>query len=122
MRFLLSTRRGGEPPGEAPPKHARALPESCGLLQDGDDALAAGRTDADHAAPAAALVERLGQRGDDPPAGGGERMPGGQRAAVDVELLARDLAERLVAALLLAREHRVLPGLQRRAYLRGEGL
>src|SRR5690349_17533739 len=39
------------------------------LLQDRDDALPTGRADADRAPPAAALVELLGQRGDDPPAG-----------------------------------------------------
>ena len=64
----------------------------------------------------------LASDGDDPPAGRGERVAGGERAAVDVELGAVDRAERLVAAELLLAERRVLPGLQRAEHLRGEGL
>ena len=60
------------------------------LLENGHHALAARGADADHAAALAALVQRLGQAGDDAPAGGGERVAGGQRAAVDVELGAVD--------------------------------
>ena len=60
-------------------------------------------------------MQQLGQAGDDPPAGGGERVAGGERAAVDVELGAVDRAERLVAAEALLAERRVLPGLQRQS-------
>ena len=59
---------------------------SCSLLQDRDDALAAGGADRDHATAGALLVQRLRQRGDDPPAGRGEGMTRGQRPAVDVQL------------------------------------
>ena len=72
--------------------------------------------------PRAALVQRLGQRGDDPPAGRGERVPGGQRAAVDVELVRSISPSGVVAAEPLACEHRVPPRLQRREHLRRERL
>src|SRR3954447_25839516 len=93
-----------------------------GLLEHGDDALAARRADAHDAAPAAALVQRLGEAADDAPARGGERVAGGEGAAVDVELVDIDLAERLVAAEALAAEHRVGPRLERAEHLRGERL
>ena len=51
------------------------------------------------------------ERGDDPPAGGGERVPGGERGAVDVELGAVDRAEPVL-----------LPRGERGQHLRGERL
>src|SRR3954447_7583687 len=93
-----------------------------GALEHGDDALAAGRADAHDAAARAALVQRLGEAADDAPAGRGERVPGGERAAVDVQLLDVDRTERLVAAEALAAEHGVGPRLQRAQDLGGERL
>ena len=62
--------------------------------------------------------EQLGQRGDDAPAGRGERVPGGQRRAVDVELGAVDGAQRRVQAQALLAEVLVLPRGQRREHRR----
>src|SRR5687768_16974093 len=83
-------------------------------LEDGDDALAARRADRDEPALAGAgLVQLLGQGGDDPPTGRGERVPGRQRRAVDVELRAVDRAQRRVEAQLLLAVRRLLPRLER---------
>src|SRR4051794_10636689 len=100
----------------------RSGPSSLCSFEDCDDALAAGGADADHAAALAVFVQLLGEAGDDTAAGRREGVGGGQRAAVDVELLTVDLAQRFVAAELLPAEVRVLPGLQRAQHLRGEGL
>ena len=51
-----------------------AYPGSHGRLEHRNGALSRGGADADHAAPAARSVKRLGERGDDPPAGRGERV------------------------------------------------
>src|SRR5690349_18605484 len=72
-------------------------------LEDGSNTLTAGRADRDQPAyrlPGLllALGQLLGQLGDDPPAGRGERMPGRQGRTVDVELGAVDRAQRLVEA------------------------
>src|ERR1035437_4113652 len=91
-------------------------------LEDGDDALAGGRADADHATSGATLVQRLGEGGHDSSTGGGERMPGGKRASVDVEPLTVDRTQRLAALQTLAAEHRILPGAQRAKNLGGERL
>src|SRR5829696_9094559 len=81
-------------------------------LEDGDDALAAGGADRDEPALARArLVQRLRQLGDDPAAGRGERVPGRQRRAVDVELRPVDRPQRGVEAELGLAEVLVLPGL-----------
>src|SRR5262245_6402895 len=85
-----------------------------------DDALAAGRADADRAAPRAALVQRLGEAGDDAPAGGGKGVSGSERAAVDVELRPVDLAQGLLAPEAITAEALVLPGAQRAEHLGGE--
>src|SRR5258707_14607147 len=53
-------------------------------LQDRGDALPPGGADRDQAASRAALGERLRERGDDPRAGGGERVPYPQDRAVGV--------------------------------------
>ena len=58
-------------------------------------------------------MQQLGQRGDDPAAGRGERVAGGQRRAGDVQPAAVDLAERLGEAQPVPAEHRIGPGLQR---------
>src|SRR6188472_4252784 len=92
-------------------------------LEDGDDALDAGGADGDQAALAGArLVQRLGQLGDDPAAGRGERVPGRQRRAVDVELRAVDGAQRGVQPELALAEGRVFPRLQGREHGRRERL
>ncbi len=72
--------------------------------------------------PPPASCSCLASRGDDPPAGCGERVAGRERAAVDVELGAVDRAERGVEAEPLLAEDRVLPGLQRAQHLGGERL
>ena len=64
----------------------------------------------------------LARRGDDPAAGGGERVARRQRGAVDVELGPVDRAERRVEAEPLLAEDRVLPRLQGGQHLRGERL
>ena len=104
--------------------HALLLIEGAvvSCLEDRDDALAGGGADADHAAAGAALVQRLGQARDDPPAGRGEGVPGRERAAVDVQPLAVDRAERRLAPEALAAEDRVFPGAQRAQDLGGERL
>src|SRR3954471_20160136 len=91
-------------------------------LQNRDDALAAGGADRDQAAPATVLVQRLGQRGDDPPTGCRERMPGGQRGTVHVQLRAVDRAERAVQVEAAAAELRVLPRLEGGEHGAGERL
>ena len=70
----------------------------------------------------ARLVQHLRQLGHDPAAGRGERVPGRQRRAVDVELRAVDRAQRGVEPELALAERRVLPRLQRREHGRGERL
>src|SRR5687768_2691633 len=50
------------------------LPRATLSLQDGGHSHAAGGADRDQPAPAAALGQLFRQRGDDPRAGGGERM------------------------------------------------
>src|SRR5206468_1680158 len=96
----------------------------CGSgLEDGDDALAAGGADGDQPTPTGAgLVQLLGQAGDDPAAGRGERVTRCQRRALHVELRPVDRAERNVQAQLVLAERRVLPRLQRGQHGRGEGL
>src|SRR4051812_3118530 len=64
-------------------------------------------------APGPALGRALGGAAEGAPAGRGERVAGGERAAVDVEPLGVDRAERLVAAEALATEDRVRPRLER---------
>src|SRR3954453_1240494 len=91
-------------------------------FQDRDDALAPGRTDRDEAAPAAVLVQRLGERRDDATARGPERVAGGERRAVDVELRGGDRAERSVQAQPPAAEVLVLPRRQRDPHGAGERL
>src|SRR6202789_3888974 len=91
-------------------------------LEDRDDALAAGGADRDHAASFSVFVQLFGEAGDDPPAGRRERVRGGERAAVDVQLRAVDRAERFVPSQLLLAEAGVFPGLQRAADLGGEGV
>ena len=68
------------------------------------------------------LGEQLGERGHDPSAGRRERVPGGQRRAVDVELVAADRPERAVEPELVLAELRRLPRRQRREDLRRERL
>src|SRR5688572_25297969 len=92
-------------------------------LEDGDDALAACRADRDEAALARSrLVQGIGQLGDDPAPGRGERMPRRERRAVDVELRAVDGAQGRVQRELVLAERRVLPGLHRREHRRRERL
>src|SRR3954452_1511265 len=81
-------------------------------LEDRDDTLAGGGADADHAAAFAVFVQLLGEAGDDPAAGRGERVGGRQRAAVDVELGAVDWSERFFPPELLGADLLVFPGLQ----------
>src|SRR3954464_1335578 len=90
-----------------------ASSSALGLLAPRAAPCPAGRADAHDAAPGPALVQRLGQGADDAPAGRGQRVAGGERAAVDVELVVVDLAERRVAAEPLAAEDGVGPRLQR---------
>src|SRR3989344_7598818 len=66
------------------------------LFDDGGNAQPARRADRTPAAPAATLVDRLGQRCQLPAPGGGEGMPAAQGAAVDVHLGAVDGAQRCV--------------------------
>src|SRR5690606_23186507 len=76
-----------------------------GALDDGDDSLAAGGADGDQATAARTLrVQHLGQGGQDASAGRSEGVPGCQRGAVDVELVAVDRSERSVQAQPLAAE------------------
>src|ERR1700761_3118355 len=94
-----------------------------GTLQDRGDAEAAGRADRDQTARGpVGLRELLGERSDDPPAGGPEWVAGTERATVDVELGAIDRPERLVASELLRAERRVLPCLEGAEDLSGERL
>src|SRR5690606_23664107 len=97
------------------------LRQSSLALEDRGYALAACGADRDQAASASALVEGLGERGDDAPAGRRERVARGERAAVHVQLLAVDRAQRLLQPQALLAEDRVLPGLQRAEHLRREG-
>src|SRR5947207_2478791 len=90
--------------------------------QDRGDALAAGRADRDEPAPAALLGEELGQRGHDPPAGRRERVTSGERRTVHVELRPVDRPQWSVEAEPALGERRVLPGLERRQYLRRKRL
>ena len=94
-------RRSAPRPGAPPPRRSGGCARAgragrasargrSSPLHHRHDALAAGRADRDQPAAGALLGQQLGQRGDDPPAGGGERVPGGQRGAVDVELVAVD--------------------------------
>src|SRR4051812_9448060 len=92
------------------------------VFQDRDDTLAAGRTDGDEAAAAAVLMQHLGQRGDDAPARRCERVAGGERRAVGVELGWADRAERTVQAEASAAEVLVLPRRQRGQHGAGERL
>src|SRR3954452_6863242 len=82
-----------------------------------DDALAGGGADADRAATRAAFVQCLGEAGDDASPGRRKGVSGGERAAVDVELLAVDRAECLLATEAVAAERRVFPGAQRAEHL-----
>src|SRR6201996_5502426 len=91
-------------------------------LEDRDDALAAGGADRDHAASLSVFVQLFGEAGDNPPAGRRERVRGGERAAVDVQLRPVDRAEGRVAAELRLAEVGVFPGLQRAEDLGGKGL
>src|SRR5687768_17430620 len=68
------------------------LPRATLSLQDGGHSHAAGGADRDEPAPAAALGELLRQRGDDPRAGGGERMADGDARAPGVNFCPVDLA------------------------------
>src|SRR4051812_15276780 len=100
----------------------RLVPSGSGL-EDGDDALAAGGADRDQPPLARArLVQLLGELGDDAAAGGGERVSGRQRRAVDVELGPVDRAQRGGQPELGLAEVSVLPGLQRGEHRGGEGL
>jgi hypothetical protein len=63
----------------------------------------------------------LASVGDEPPAGGAERMAGAERAAADVDLLAVDRPSGVEPEALFAVD-RVLPRLQRAQHLRGERL
>jgi hypothetical protein len=56
-------------------------------------------------------VQLLGEAGDDPAAGRGEGVGGGERAAVDVEPGAVDRAQRRLPSQLLLAEAGVLPGI-----------
>src|SRR6201999_1943833 len=91
-------------------------------LEDRDDALAAGGTDRDHAASLSVFVQLFGETGDDTAAGRRERVRGGERAAVDVQLRPVDRPERFVPSQLLLAEIGVFPRLQRAEHLGGEGL
>src|SRR5690606_30467183 len=91
-------------------------------LEDHRRAEAAGRARGAHrelAAAAPQLVERLR---DLPRAGGRERVTDRDRAAVHVELVEVDLAERLAAPELLLREALAREGLRVAEHLRREGL
>src|SRR4051794_25473455 len=92
------------------------------LLEDGGQAIAAGGTDRDEHAAGALLVQQLGGSGDDARTGGSERVSGGQRRAVDVELVPVERAQRPVESQLLLAERRVLPRGQRGEHLRRERL
>ena len=71
---------------------------------------------------AAVLRQQLGEVAHDARAGRRERMAEGDARAPDVQLGAVDGAQRLVAAEHLLAVVGILPGLQRRQHLRGEGL
>src|SRR5690606_40341901 len=91
-------------------------------LEDRRDALAARGADGDQAAAGALLLEELREGRHEASARGREGMPRRERAAVDVELRAVDRAERRVKAEALLAEGRVLPRLEGREDLGGEGL
>src|SRR5690606_33994459 len=70
--------------------HDGAGPLRSGELERDGGGFAAADAERRHAALAALLAQRADQRDDQPRAGGADRMPQCEGAAVEVELLARD--------------------------------
>src|SRR5262245_38643026 len=91
-------------------------------LENRRNAHAARGADRDEPAAAAALLEQLRERADEPRTGGRERMPDRDAAALDVELRAIDCAECGRLAELRSTVVVRLPRLQRAEHLRGERL
>src|SRR5699024_2049434 len=101
---------------------ASAEVPAASALQDSGDALTAGCADGDQTTSGTVLGQQFRQRGGDPTAGGGERVPGSDGRAVHVQFRLVDRTRFLVAAAPVLGELGVLPGFQRGQHLRGERL